>query len=133
MTSPTSEDTDGKGLDWNLAHEELMAKQGIDLKAEMAKKLKEIEDQWTKDKEETHKAFQQEKKKYEDQIESLQKQVMEQSMTMSMYSSMTPDEFNHDEDVFVNPIFEAECHWSDHEYELASWAFQRWRRHQFTR
>ena len=46
---------------------------------------------------------------------------------------MTPDEFNHEEDVFVNPIFEAsECHWSDHEYELATWGFQRWRRHQFT-
>ena len=40
LTSPSNEDTDGKGLDWNLAHEELMAKQGIDLKAEMAKKLK---------------------------------------------------------------------------------------------
>ena len=48
---------------------------------------------------------------------------------------MTPDEFNPEgnEDVFVNPIFEAsECHWSDHEYEVASWGFQRWRRHQFT-
>ena len=38
-------------------------------------------------------------------------------------SSMTPDEFNQDsEDVFVNPIFENEsCHWTDHEYETASW------------
>ena len=48
---------------------------------------------------------------------------------------MTPDEFNPDNEdgVFVNPIFEAsECHWSDHEYELATWGFQRWRRHQFT-
>jgi hypothetical protein len=36
---------------------------------------------------------------------------------------MTPDEFNQDsEDVFVNPIFENEsCHWTDHEYETASW------------
>ncbi len=122
-----------KQVDWDFAHEELMAKQGIDLKAEMAKKLKEIEDQWRKDKEEANQAFQQERKKYEDQIESLQKQVMEQSMTMSMYSSMTPDEFNHDEDVFVNPIFEAEsCAWSDHEFEVASWTFGRWRHHQFT-
>ena len=75
---------DEKQIDWNMAHEELKAKQGIDLKAEMAKKLKEIEDQWKKDKEETTKAFQQERKKYEDQIESLQNQVMQQSMTMSM-------------------------------------------------
>ena len=33
----------------------------------------------------------------------------------------------------MNPIFEAaECNWSDHEYEVASMAFNRWRRHQFT-
>jgi kinesin family protein 1 len=104
MTSPSSEEPpmpdDQRLMDWDFAHEELMAKQGIDLKAEMAKKLKEIEAQWRKDKEEANQAFQQERKKYEDQIESLQKQVMEQSMTMSMYSSMTPDEFNNDEDVF---------------------------------
>merc|ERR1719232_2344800 len=45
---------------------------------------------------------------------------------------MTPDEFNHDEDVFVNPIFEPEWNWSDHEYEVASWVFGIWRSHQFT-
>ena len=88
--------------DWDYAQEELMAKTGIDLKAEMAKKLKEMEVQWRKEKEEANQAFQQERKKYEDQIESLQKQVMEQSMTMSMYSSITPEEFNNngEEDVF---------------------------------
>ena len=89
-------------------------------------------------------------------------------MTMSMYSSITPEEFsnsniniiNSDEDaVFgnaltlfysgditiylevgvthhcvmcaVNPIFDA-CNWTEREYELASWALDRWRRHQFT-
>ena len=79
----------------------------------MAKKLKEMETQWRKEKEEANEAFQQERKKYEDQIESLQKQVMEQSMTMSMYSSITPEEFsnsniniiNSDEDaVFGNAL-----------------------------
>ncbi len=39
-----------------------MAKQGIDLKAEMAKKLKEIEEQFLKEKEEANQAFQQERK-----------------------------------------------------------------------
>ena len=40
--------------------------------------------------------------KYEEQIDTLQKKVMEQSMTMSMYSSITPDDFHGgaDEDVF---------------------------------
>jgi hypothetical protein len=32
----------------------------------------------------------------------------------------------------VNPIFEAECTWSEREYELASWAWHKWRVHQFT-
>ena len=87
-------------------------------------------------------------------------------MTMSMYSSITPDDFHGgaDEDVFgkklisgadhilsnqkkvqmkdfqlynifcftVNPIFEVECSWTEREYEVASWALNRWRRHQFT-
>ena len=39
-----------------------MAKQGIDLKQEMAKRLKEMEDLWKKEKEEANEAFQQERK-----------------------------------------------------------------------
>lgn len=39
-----------------------MAKQGIDLKQEMAKRLKDLEDQWKREKEEAHEAFQQERK-----------------------------------------------------------------------
>lgn len=68
--------------------------------------------------------------KYEDQIESLQKQVMEQSMTMSMISSIAPDDFHNEEDVFVNPIFEVECNWNEREYELAQLGFAKWRQHQ---
>ena len=34
--------------------------------------------------------------------------------------------------VVVNPIFEVECTWTEREYEVASWALNRWRRHQFT-
>ena len=34
--------------------------------------------------------------------------------------------------VVVNPIFEVECSWTEREYEVASWALNRWRRHQFT-
>ena len=85
LTSSTNENVNEQQVDWDFAHEELMAKQGINLKAEMAKKLKEIEEQWRKDKEEASQKFEQDRKKYENQIESLQKQVMEQSMTMSMY------------------------------------------------
>ena len=32
----------------------------------------------------------------------------------------------------VNPIFEAECNWTEREYELAMYGFAKWRQHQFT-
>ena len=52
----------GGEVDWDYANEELMAKQGIDLKVEMTKKLKELEEQYQKEKEEANQAFQQERK-----------------------------------------------------------------------
>lgn len=35
-------------------------------------------------------------------------------------------------DVSVNPLFDAECNWTEREYALASWAFRKWKYHQFT-
>ena len=49
MTSSTSSENpreNDESVDWDFAHEELKAKQGIDLKAEMAKNLKEMEEQF---------------------------------------------------------------------------------------
>jgi hypothetical protein len=34
--------------------------------------------------------------------------------------------------ISVNPLFDAECNWSDREYQLAAWAFRKWKYHQFT-
>ena len=34
--------------------------------------------------------------------------------------------------VTVNPLFDADCHWSEREAALASWAFRKWKYHQFT-
>ena len=71
-------------------------------------------------------------------------------MTMSMISSTCGggDDFPQEEDLYggslelqtlkpkipfsVNPIFEAECSWSERQYELAAWALAKWRVHQFT-
>ena len=89
-----------KCLAREFAQSELLESEGVDLKLEMESKMKEIEEQWRREKEEATQAFQQERKKFEDQIETLQKQVMEQSMTMSMMSSVTPDDFNHDDDLY---------------------------------
>lgn len=68
--------------DWDFAHSELLEREGVDLKLEMEQKMREMEEQWRKEKEEATQAFQQERKKYEDQIESLQKQVICSFKTM---------------------------------------------------
>lgn len=32
----------------------------------------------------------------------------------------------------VNPLFDAESNWGEREFQLASWAFRKWKFHQFT-
>ncbi|XP_046405614.1 kinesin-like protein unc-104 isoform X7 [Ischnura elegans] len=130
--SPAETPGTGETVDWNFAQIELLEKQGIDLKAEMEKRLVALEEQFRKEKEEADLLFEEQRKSYEARIDALQKQVEEQSMTMSMYSSYTPEDFNNEEDIFVNPLFDAECNWSDREYQLAAWAFRKWKNHQFT-
>ena len=115
--SPSRDANDNKA-DWDFAHSELLEREGVDLKVEMEQKMKEMEELWRKEKEQADQAFQQERKKYEDQIETLQKQVvqqtisenqikpmcqvMEQSMTMSMISSTCGggDDFPQEEDLY---------------------------------
>ncbi|XP_011873968.1 PREDICTED: kinesin-like protein unc-104 isoform X10 [Vollenhovia emeryi] len=119
--------------DWNFAQVELLEKQGIDLKAEMDKRLLVLEEQFRKEKEEADQLFEEQRKSYEARIDALQRQVEEQSMTMSMYSSYTPEDFNNiEEDIFVNPLFDAESNWTEREFQLAAWAFRKWKYHQFT-
>lgn len=119
-------------VDWDFAQVELLEKQGIDLKAEMDKRLFALEEQFRKEKQEADNIFEEQRKNYEARIDALQKQVEEQSMTMSMYSSYTPEDFNTEEDIFVNPLFDAECNWSDREFQLAAWGYRKWKYHQFT-
>ena len=49
-------------MDWQFAQGELLEKQGIDLKIEMEAKLKEIEEQYRKEKEESDQLFEQQRK-----------------------------------------------------------------------
>ncbi|KAB7504192.1 Kinesin-like protein [Armadillidium nasatum] len=130
--SPAETPGSGEPADWQFAQVELLEKQGVDLKEEMQKRLVALEEQYMKEKEEAEKQFEKERQNYEARIDALQRQVEEQSMTMSMYSSYTAEEFTHDEDIFVNPLFDAECNWTEREFALASWAFKKWKFHQFT-
>ncbi|XP_050723707.1 kinesin-like protein unc-104 isoform X2 [Eriocheir sinensis] len=129
--SPADTPGSTEPADWQFAQVELLEKQGIDLKEEMQKRLVALEEQYQKEKEAVQKEFDKERKNYEARIDALQKQVEEQSMTMSMYSCNN-EEFPHDEDIFVNPLFDAECNWAVRDYALASWAFRKWKYHQFT-
>ncbi|XP_014260252.1 kinesin-like protein unc-104 isoform X6 [Cimex lectularius] len=130
--SPAETPNNSEIVDWDFAQIELLEKQGIDLKQEMNKRLLALEEQFRKEKEDADQKFEEQRKTYEARIDALQKQVEEQSMTMSMYSSYTPEDFPHEEDIFVNPLFDAACNWTDREFQLASWAFRKWKYHQFT-
>ncbi|XP_025833622.1 kinesin-like protein unc-104 isoform X4 [Agrilus planipennis] len=123
---------DENQVDWNFAQIELLEKQGIDLKVEMEKRLMKMEEDFRKEKETADQLFEEQRKSYEARIDALQKQVEEQSMTMSMYSSYTPEDFNNEDDIFVNPLFDAECNWSERDFELAAMAWRKWKHHQFT-
>lgn len=78
---------DPNPVDWNFAQLELYEKQGIDLKQEMERKFIQLMEQCRKEKEEAANLFQQQRQTYEQTIESLQRKVNEQNMTISMYSS----------------------------------------------
>ncbi|XP_026321724.1 kinesin-like protein unc-104 isoform X4 [Hyposmocoma kahamanoa] len=123
MTTSTSS-ADAENVDWDFAQCELLEKQGIDLKVEMQKRLLVLEEQFRREKEHADQQFEEQRKNYEARIDALQRQVEEQSVTMSMYSSYTPEDFHNDEDIF-------EC-WSARELGLAAWAFRKWKYHQFT-
>lgn len=132
-SSPSETPGNGETADWNFAHFELLENEGIDLKAEMDKIVLLLEEQHRKEKEVADQLFEKQRKSYEAQIHALQRQVEEQSMTMSMYSSYTPEDFNNiEEDIFVNPLFDAESNWTEREFQLATWAFRKWKYHQFT-
>ncbi|XP_053965545.1 kinesin-like protein unc-104 isoform X3 [Anastrepha ludens] len=125
-----TEKCDTQQVDWNFAQCELLEKQGIDLKAEMQKRLDNLEEQYKREKMQADQQFEEQRKNYEARIDALQKQVEEQSMTMSMYSSYSPEDFHQEEDLYTNPLYES-C-WTAREAGLAAWAFRKWRYHQFT-
>ncbi|KAH9425004.1 hypothetical protein DERP_009229 [Dermatophagoides pteronyssinus] len=92
-----------QAVDWTFAQMELLEKQGIDLKLEMEKKLLQLEEQYRREKAEADLTFEEAKKNYEQTIERLQKQVNEQSMTMSqMFSSMHHSRYGGDNDSSID-------------------------------
>ncbi|XP_077399216.1 kinesin-like protein KIF1B isoform X11 [Vanacampus margaritifer] len=118
--TPTAE-TPVEPVDWTFAQRELLEKQGIDMKQEMEKRLTEMEILYKKEKEEADQLLEQQRLVYESKLQELQKQVETRSLVAE-----TPDEEELEEEE------EEEVPWTQHEFNLAQWAFRKWRFHQFT-
>uniref|UniRef100_A0A674PKE7 plus-end-directed kinesin ATPase n=1 Tax=Takifugu rubripes TaxID=31033 RepID=A0A674PKE7_TAKRU len=116
-----SAETPMEPVDWTFAQRELLEKQGIDMKQEMEKRLTEMEILYKKEKEEADQLLEQQRLVYESKLQELQKQVE----TISLVAE-TPDE----EELYEEE--KEEVPWTLHEFELAQWAFRKWRYHQFT-
>ncbi|XP_067826472.1 kinesin-like protein KIF1B isoform X2 [Heptranchias perlo] len=115
-----SAETPVEPVDWAFAQRELLEKQGIDMKQEMEKRLQEMEILYKKEKEEADLLLEQQRLDYESKLEALQKQVE----TRSLAAETTEEEEEEEE--------EEEVPWTQHDYELAQWAFRKWKYHQFT-
>ncbi|XP_029564145.1 kinesin-like protein KIF1A isoform X12 [Salmo trutta] len=110
-------DTPVEPVDWAFAQRELLDKQGIDMKQEMDQRLQELEDQYRKEREETHNLLEQQRLDYESKLEALQKQV----------DRYYPEVIGEEEE---EP--EEEVLWTERETELALWGFRKWCCYQFT-
>uniref|UniRef100_A0A3Q2HZ22 plus-end-directed kinesin ATPase n=1 Tax=Equus caballus TaxID=9796 RepID=A0A3Q2HZ22_HORSE len=113
-----SAETPSEPVDWTFAQRELLEKQGIDMKQEMEKRLQEMEILYKKEKEEADLLLEQQRLDYESKLQALQKQVE----TRSLAAETTEEEEEEEEEV----------PWTQHEFELAQWAFRKWKSHQFT-
>eukprot|EP00079_Xenopus_tropicalis_P027957 XP_012822413.1 PREDICTED: kinesin-like protein KIF1B isoform X10 [Xenopus tropicalis] len=113
-----SAETPSEPVDWTFAQRELLEKQGIDMKQEMEKRLQEMEILYKKEKEEADLLLEQQRLDYESKLQALQKQVE----THSLAAETTDDGEEEEEEV----------PWTQHEYDVALWAFKKWRNHQFT-
>ena len=127
--SPTSCPAEGlpHPVDWTFAQLELLEKQGIDLKLEMEQKLIAIEEQYRKEKEEADQVFEEQRKAYEAKIELLERQVNEQSMTISTFCTASQRQSPCDEerDVVFSDL-------TEQEKRIADSACSKWKTHQFT-
>ncbi|XP_038965107.1 kinesin-like protein KIF1B isoform X17 [Rattus norvegicus] len=112
-----SAETPSEPVDWTFAQRELLEKQGIDMKQEMEKRLQEMEILYKREKEEADLLLEQQRLDYESKLQALQKQVE----TRSLAAETTEEEEE-----------EEEVPWTQHEFELAQWAFRKWKSHQFT-
>uniref|UniRef100_A0A8C3C2H1 plus-end-directed kinesin ATPase n=1 Tax=Cairina moschata TaxID=8855 RepID=A0A8C3C2H1_CAIMO len=103
-------ETPAEPVDWAFAQRELLEKQGIDMKQEM-------EQRWGAGAGTGRKGKEGARVDYESKLEALQKQMD------SRYYPEANEEEEEPED---------EVQWTEREFELALWAFRKWKWYQFT-
>ncbi|CAJ0566193.1 unnamed protein product, partial [Mesorhabditis spiculigera] len=116
-------------LDWKYAQQELLEKQGIDLKVEMEKKLLDLESQYRREREELELKMMRQTKEYETRIETLQRQVdLAQSMITSTCSNWEGER------LLTSSLlqFAEECKWTPDQERIARRVAVKWKYHQFT-
>uniref|UniRef100_A0A803YNM2 Kinesin family member 1B n=1 Tax=Meleagris gallopavo TaxID=9103 RepID=A0A803YNM2_MELGA len=124
-----SAETPSEPVDWTFAQRELLEKQGIDMKQEMEKRclyvsvlclsfhLMFVSLGCSCFRLSSYTVSPLSPQDYESKLQALQKQVE----TRSLAAETTEEEEE-----------EEEVTWTRHEYELAQWAFRKWKFHQFT-
>uniref|UniRef100_A0A8C2U2L8 plus-end-directed kinesin ATPase n=1 Tax=Coturnix japonica TaxID=93934 RepID=A0A8C2U2L8_COTJA len=124
-----SAETPSEPVDWTFAQRELLEKQGIDMKQEMEKRclyvsvlclsfhLMFVSLDCSCFRLSSYTVSPLSPQDYESKLQALQKQVE----TRSLAAETTEEEEE-----------EEEVSWTRHEYELAQWAFRKWKFHQFT-
>ncbi|XP_047186603.1 kinesin-like protein KIF1B isoform X9 [Scophthalmus maximus] len=122
-----SAETPVEPVDWTFAQRELLEKQGIDMKQEMEKRLTEMEILYKKEKEEADQLLEQQRLVYESKLQELQKQVETRSLIAETLDEEELEEEEEEEEPKLLGL-----PWTQHEFELAQWAFRKWRYHQFT-
>ncbi|XP_033642140.1 kinesin-like protein KIF1A isoform X2 [Asterias rubens] len=111
-------------VDWSFAQNELLQKQGIDIKDEMERRLLAMELQYKKEKEEADQLLEQQRLDYESKLQALQRQVEEQSL---LSGNTTPGDLSGEEEDNL------ETHpWTPREFALAAWVIRKWRYYRFT-
>jgi kinesin family protein 1 len=145
-TSSTNEPVVNESIDsvdWVIATEELLEKQGIDIKQEM-ERLLAFEEQYKREVE-TNKLNKEKLIEYESKISDLEKQVdnMTKSMLSSAFSSSciaggvgqfdnessTMSMTANDDEIMTSSSLNI---WTEREYRLALWGWKRWKLHQMT-
>ncbi|XP_010003445.1 PREDICTED: kinesin-like protein KIF1B isoform X1 [Chaetura pelagica] len=113
-----SAETPSEPVDWTFAQRELLEKQGIDMKQEMEKRLQEMEILYKKEKEEADLLLEQQRLLPPSKLQTIVKKL---ELRSSNSAASTEDCGKR-----------LSVPWTRHEYELAQWAFRKWKFHQFT-